>query len=213
VASADNWLRTPFLTIGPTARVYIDINFTVRKCTKFPDPASLQQCKESFRLLYREADADYEQLSPTAAFNESTYKSVDVIAANRVFTDNTDVVVNEETRSVRVTRRGFHFAFEDQGGCTTLMSVRVYYVVCPSVVGNFARFSNTSTAADLSSVVRVEGVCMPKASMVLPPTYLCQSDGSWYPVSGGCACMPGYQPDLQASQQCTGLCILFYKNN
>ena len=36
-------------------------------------------------------------------WNEQTYHHVDVIAADQVFTDNTDAVVNTETRSIPVT--------------------------------------------------------------------------------------------------------------
>ena len=36
-------------------------------------------------------------------WSEQTYQHVDVVAADHVFTDNTDAVVNTETRSVPVT--------------------------------------------------------------------------------------------------------------
>jgi len=57
--------------------------------------------------MYREVDVD--ELAEDGGggavetWNEQTYQHVDVIAADRVFTDNTDAVVNTETRSVPVT--------------------------------------------------------------------------------------------------------------
>jgi len=171
----------------------------VRSCSKFPDPASLQQCKESFRLFYSQSDAD-----SASTFNESAFTYLDVIAANYVFNDNTDVTVNIETRSLAVGKRGIYFAFNDQGSCMTLMSILVYYVMCPSVISNYALFPNTSAASDLTSVVQVDGVCVPRASIEAPPKYLCKSDGSWYLLSGGCKCAPGYEPDQEIAQQCSG---------
>ena len=48
-AVVNNWLLMPYLPRGAANRVYIEIRFSMRKCTKYPDPASLQQCQESFR--------------------------------------------------------------------------------------------------------------------------------------------------------------------
>jgi len=83
VASVDNWLRTPYITRGDANRIYVEIKFTTRKCTKYPDPGRLQQCKESFKLLYYEAESDFaNSMMPT--WDEETYRHVDVIAANKV---------------------------------------------------------------------------------------------------------------------------------
>ena len=64
------------------------------------------------KLLYREVDADEVDDDDDGGggggggaetWNEQRYQHVDVIAADHVFTDNTDAVVNSETRSVPVT--------------------------------------------------------------------------------------------------------------
>ena len=69
--------------------------------------------QESLKLLYREVEDEDELEEDGAAgggegggaelWNEQTYQHVDVIAADHVFTDNSDAVVNTETRSVPVT--------------------------------------------------------------------------------------------------------------
>jgi len=48
------------------------------------------------------------------SWDEHSYRHVDVVAADRVFADINDAVVNAETRSVAVTHRGVYFAFYDQ---------------------------------------------------------------------------------------------------
>ena len=50
VTAVDNWLRTPFIDRRQANRLYVDVKFTMRRCTKYPDPGRLQQCKESFKV-------------------------------------------------------------------------------------------------------------------------------------------------------------------
>ena len=52
VSAVDNWLRTPYIERRHANRLYVDVKFTMRRCTKFPDPVRLQQCKESFKVIH-----------------------------------------------------------------------------------------------------------------------------------------------------------------
>lgn len=197
----DNWLRTPYINRDVAHRLYIEMQFTMRKCTRYPDPEMLQQCKESFKLLYYEAESDFaNDMMPT--WDTDTYKHVDVVAADQTFTSINDAVINKEVRSVEITRKGVYFAFHDLGACTTLISVRIYYIMCPAIVKNFAEFGNTPTGPDPSSIQQEEGVCVAHSAIERPPSYLCKADGSWYFLSGGCKCMPGYEP--VGDQSCSG---------
>ena len=65
------------------------------------------------QLLYYEADSDLAN-TMRPSWDEHSYRHVDVVAADRVFADINDAVVNAETRSVAVTQRGVYFAFYDQ---------------------------------------------------------------------------------------------------
>jgi len=51
VTAVDNWLRTPYIARLSANRLYVDVKFTMRRCTKYPDPVRLQQCKESFKVV------------------------------------------------------------------------------------------------------------------------------------------------------------------
>jgi len=57
---ADNWLRTPYITRGAANRLYVDVKFSMRRCTKYPDPSRLQQCKESFKVNTISMNIEYE---------------------------------------------------------------------------------------------------------------------------------------------------------
>ena len=48
----DNWLRTPFIDVKDAKRLYIKVTYTMAKCGKVLGPASLQRCKETFKLYY-----------------------------------------------------------------------------------------------------------------------------------------------------------------
>ena len=197
-----NWLRTPYILRGDAKRLFIEITFTIRSCTKYPDPLLLQQCKESFKLMYYESDSDIANATfPQWSTNVYQYK--DVIAADRTFTDRTDYVSNVETRNIAVTKNGIYFAFFDEGGCTTLLSVRIYYVMCESVTVEFATFPNTSTGSDEMPVVPRNGICVSNAAIEKPPKYLCNQNGKWMFMSGGCKCMPGYEPH-KGEKECKG---------
>ena len=200
-----NWLRTPFISRQSASRLYIDVRFTMRSCNKYPEPDKLQQCKESLRLLAHEADADVanEQLP---SWDTNNYSLVDVIAADQTFSDNSnpDVPINEETRSRAISKRGVYFAFYDDGACTTLLSVRVYYKMCPTMVVNLATFANATAGPSETDIVLREGSCVEGAEAGLQkPTMLCASDGNWLYPSGGCVCKPGYEPN-DSLLQCVG---------
>lgn len=166
--------------------------------------------KESFKVFYFEAESDFANAQrPT--WDSDAYSLVDVIAADRLFSDVADAVVNSERRSVRIDRQGLYLAFRDEGTCVTLLSVKVFYYECPAVVTSLAAFRRSSPAgADLSSVVLVQGRCVANAvssaaaAAAAEPTYLCKADGSWYYYTGSCVCAPGYQPNENLTQ-CTGV--------
>jgi len=62
--------------------------------------------QESLKLLYRAVEdsdeVDEDGVAGAERWSEQTYHHVDVVAADHVFTDNSDAVVNTETRSVRL---------------------------------------------------------------------------------------------------------------
>lgn len=86
----------------------------------------------------------------------------------------------------------------------TLVSFKVYYIVCPDVTVNFARFPSTPTGKEVTSIEQATGTCVSNAEEVGgTPSYLCQGDGKWTWATGGCKCKAGFQPDVQ-KQTCNG---------
>jgi len=102
----DNWLRLPFIRVrpdvggdadsSPPVRVYVELRFTMRRCVGYP------ACRESFKLLaYDAATPVGNARRPT--WDDRTYRTVGVVAADRVFADTADTsAVNTERRALQV---------------------------------------------------------------------------------------------------------------
>lgn len=205
VPNVNNWLRTPYITRDDAISVSIEVRFTMRRCTRIWDPSSLQQCKETFNLYYYEANDDFANTRfPT--WDDKTYHLIDKVAADHMWESTSDeVTVNREVRSITLNPKikGLYFAFQDEGSCVSIMSVRVFYITCSQVIVNFALFKEVPAGSVEGGVEEYYGVCVPNAVQKIPPTRLCQMSGDWYKeTKGECVCMPGHQGD-QAKQNCT----------
>ena len=161
--------------------------------------------RHSISVYYYEADIDIAN-SDRPTWDDKTYQLIDVVAAERLFTDDSDVFINRKTLSMSVNSRGLYVAVRDQGSCTTIISLHVYYHVCPTVIKSLTVFPRTPAGRHTTGVLPVHGLCVRHATTRPPhvtPTYLCTSTGSWYLYTGTCRCEPGYQPNSQLTQ-CVG---------
>ncbi|XP_030071505.1 ephrin type-B receptor 1 [Microcaecilia unicolor] len=194
----NNWLLTTFVNRRGAHRIYVEMRFTVRDCSSLPNvPGS---CKETFNLYYYETDSVIATKKSTF-WTEAPYLKVDTIAADESFSQvdfgGRLMKVNTEVRSFGpLTRNGFYLAFQDYGACMSLLSVRVFFKKCSSVVQNFAIFPETMTGAESTSLVISRGTCIPNAEEVDVPIKLyCNGDGEWMVPIGRCTCKAGYEPE------------------
>ncbi|XP_067898366.1 ephrin type-B receptor 3-like isoform X4 [Heterodontus francisci] len=202
-ANQNNWLRTTYIPRKDVQRVYVEMKFTVRDCNSIPNiPGS---CKETFNLFYYESDTD----SATASapfWMENPYVKVDTIAPDESFSKLETGRVNTKIRSFGpLSKNGFYLAFQDLGSCMSIISLRVFYKKCPSVIANFAVFPETVTGAEPTSLVIAPGTCLSNAIEVSVPLKLyCNGDGEWMVPVGACTCAAGYEPAEQetACQAC-----------
>ncbi|XP_013391436.1 ephrin type-B receptor 1-B isoform X2 [Lingula anatina] len=203
-SEVSNWLRLPYIPRGDANRLYVEIEFTMRDCSTHRKPEEVFQCKETIALYYYEAMSDFAtDTLPRWQAEQGSYQMVDSIAADYKFTNLSDYQINLKYRSVPVSKNGVYFAFLDEGACTSLLSINVYYITCPAVRKNFAFFNTTATGRDVSSVVSKEGVCVDNAVRVgngPAPAYLCKSDGTWVWPTGQCYCKAGYQPNVDNTE-------------
>ncbi|XP_062312266.1 ephrin type-B receptor 2b [Osmerus eperlanus] len=190
----NNWVRTKYIRRRGAQRVHVEMKFSVRDCSSIPNvPGS---CKETFNLYYYESDSDSATRN-SPAWMENPWIKVDTIAADESFSQvdlgGRVMKINTEVRSFGpVSRHGFYLAFQDYGGCMSLIAVRVFYRKCPRVIQNGAVFQETLSGAESTSLVAARGVCIANAEEVDVPIKLyCNGDGEWMVPIGRCMCKAG----------------------
>uniref|UniRef100_A0A8B9KU48 receptor protein-tyrosine kinase n=1 Tax=Astyanax mexicanus TaxID=7994 RepID=A0A8B9KU48_ASTMX len=188
----NNWLRTNWIEKGDAQRIFIELKFTLRDCNSLPGVVGT--CKETFNLYYQETDVEVGR-----NIRESQYVKIDTIAADESFTQGDlgerKMKLNTEVRIIGpLSRRGFYLAFQDVGACIALVSVKVYYKKCWSIIENLATFPDTVTGSEFSSLVEVEGVCVSDAEEEADnsPKMHCSAEGEWLVPIGKCICKAGF---------------------
>ncbi|XP_037619078.1 ephrin type-B receptor 4b-like isoform X2 [Sebastes umbrosus] len=188
------WLRTRWIPRRAATTLYVEIRFSMMECSSL----NQRHCKETFNLFYYQSDAD-EATPAHPAWMENPYVKVATVASDHLI----DASRRGEKRSnLKLLRleplrgAGLYLAFQSQGACMALLSVRVFYRKCLPLSRAFASFPET---VPHSLVEQAQGVCVenavtPPGEQSRPPSMLCGEDGQWVgqPTSS-CACRPGYE--------------------
>ncbi|KAM9086076.1 ephrin type-A receptor 5 isoform 7-T7 [Megaptera novaeangliae] len=195
----NNWLLTSWISNEGASRIFIELKFTLRDCNSLP--GGLGTCKETFNMYYFESDENGRNIK------ENQYIKIDTIAADESFTEldlgDRVMKLNTEVRDVGpLSKKGFYLAFQDVGACIALVSVRVYYKKCPSVVRHLAVFPDTITGADSSQLLEVSGSCVNHSVTDEPPKMHCSAEGEWLVPIGKCMCKAGYEEKNGTCQAC-----------
>ncbi|XP_030078243.1 ephrin type-B receptor 2 isoform X1 [Microcaecilia unicolor] len=205
-ASQNNWLRTKYIRRKGAQRIHVEMKFSVRDCSSIPNvPGS---CKETFILYYYESEFD-SATKTVPSWMENPWVKVDTIAADESFSQvdlgGRVMKINTEVRSFGpVSKNGFYLAFQDYGGCMSLIAVRVFYRKCAQVIQNGAIFQETLSGAESTSLVSARGTCISNAEEVDVPIKLyCNGDGEWLVPIGRCMCKAGYE-SVQNGTVCRG---------
>ncbi|XP_064917650.1 ephrin type-A receptor 5 isoform X6 [Columba livia] len=196
----NNWLLTSWISNEGASRIFIELKFTLRDCNSLP--GGLGTCKETFNMYYFESDDEDGR-----NIKENQYIKIDTIAADESFTEldlgDRVMKLNTEVRDVGpLTKKGFYLAFQDVGACIALVSVRVYYKKCPSVIRNLAHFPDTITGADSSQLLEVSGICVDHSVTDEAPKMHCSAEGEWLVPIGKCLCKAGYEEKNNTCQVC-----------
>uniref|UniRef100_A0A3B4AFW5 Ephrin type-A receptor 7 n=1 Tax=Periophthalmus magnuspinnatus TaxID=409849 RepID=A0A3B4AFW5_9GOBI len=198
----NNWLRTNWIEKGDAQRIFVELKFTLRDCNSLPGVVG--SCKETFNLYYQETDSEVGR-----SLRETQYVKIDTIAADESFTQGDlgerKMKLNTEVRIIGpLSRRGFYLAFQDVGACIALVSVKVYYKKCWSIIENLATFPDTVTGSEFSSLVEVEGMCVNDAEEEADnsPKMHCSAEGEWLVPIGKCICKAGFHQKGDACEPC-----------
>uniref|UniRef100_A0A674P2H3 receptor protein-tyrosine kinase n=1 Tax=Takifugu rubripes TaxID=31033 RepID=A0A674P2H3_TAKRU len=185
------WLRTRWVPRRSATTLYVEIRFSMMDCSRL----NRRHCRETFNLYYYQSERD--EATPThPAWMENPYVKVATVAADHLsgFDKRSNIKL---LRLEQLRKAGLYLAFQSQGACMALLSVRVFHRKCPPLRRAFASFPET---VPHSLVEQARGVCVENAATLpgeqsRPPSMLCGEDGQWVgqPTSS-CACRPGYEP-------------------
>ncbi|XP_058239158.1 ephrin type-B receptor 4a isoform X4 [Hemibagrus wyckioides] len=190
---ASHWLRSKLIARRGASQVYVELRFTMIECSS--RSTHHRSCKETFNLYYYQSDTD--DATPThPAWMENPYIKVDTVAADYLLRKGGEKKFNVKTlRLGPLTKRGFYLAFQAQGACMALLSVRVFFKKCPSLTRSLSVFPETIPRSLVQEAV---GECVRNAALhgpkARPPKMFCAEDGQWVDQpSSSCTCSPGYE--------------------
>uniref|UniRef100_A0A3B5JYY7 receptor protein-tyrosine kinase n=1 Tax=Takifugu rubripes TaxID=31033 RepID=A0A3B5JYY7_TAKRU len=192
-SSTSHWLRSGFIQRQGASQVYVELRFTMMECSSSTHHRS---CKETFNLFYYQTDSDDATYS-YPPWMENPYTKVDTVAADFLLREGGERKFNMKTFKLGpLSKRGFYLAFQAQGACMALLSVRVFFKKCPALVSALSSFPET---VPRTLVQEAQGVCVEQAAQQgprpRPPKLFCGEDGHWVgQPTTSCACLPGFEP-------------------
>ncbi|CAB1316020.1 unnamed protein product, partial [Coregonus sp. 'balchen'] len=201
--SSSHWLRSGLIQRRGASQVYVELRFTMIECSS--RVTHHRSCKETFNLYYYQADSD--EATPThPSWMENPYTKVDTVAADFLLRKGGERKFNVKTlRLGPLSKRGFYLAFQAQGACMALLSVRVFFKKCPALASSLSSFPET---VPRTLVQEAQGVCVDNAAQQgprpRPPKLFCGEDGQWVgQPTTSCGCLPGYEP-ADGHTHCSG---------
>ncbi|KAM3601051.1 uncharacterized protein V6R79_006708 [Siganus canaliculatus] len=193
-SSSSHWLRTGFIQRQGASQVYVELRFAMLECLS--TSTHHRSCKETFNLYYYQSDSN-DATTTYPPWMENPYVKVDTVAADFLLKKDGEKKFNLKTlRLGPLTKRGFYLAFQVQGACMALLSVRVFFKKCPPLVSTLSSFPETIPR---TLVQEAQGVCVEHAAQQglrpRPPKLFCGEDGQWVgQPTTSCACLAGYEP-------------------
>ncbi|XP_010868768.1 ephrin type-B receptor 4a isoform X1 [Esox lucius] len=192
--SSSHWLRSGLIQRRGASQVYVELRFTMIECSS--RVVHHRSCKETFNLYFYQADSD--EATPThPSWMENPYTKVDTVAADFLLRKGGERKFNVKTLRLRpLTKKGFYLAFQAQGACMALLSVRVFFKKCPALTSSLSSFPET---VPRTLVQEAQGECVSNATLqgprTRPPKLFCGEDGQWVgQPTTSCGCVAGYEP-------------------
>uniref|UniRef100_A0A3P9KA23 receptor protein-tyrosine kinase n=1 Tax=Oryzias latipes TaxID=8090 RepID=A0A3P9KA23_ORYLA len=211
-SSSSHWLRSGFIQRQGASQVYVELRFTMMECSS--RGTHHRSCKETFNLYYYQADSN-EATATYPPWMENPYTKVDTVAADFLLRKGGERKFNVKTlRLGPLSKRGFYLAFQAQGACMALLSVRVFFKKCPPLVSALSSFPET---VPRTLVQEAQGECVKNAAQQgprpRPPKLFCGEDGQWVgQPTTSCACLPGYEA-TEGQTLCTACPVGQFKSS
>ena len=187
------WLLSDQIAVSDANRIDITVKYFITSCSNIPPNNGGHYCVNVFDVYIHQSDQSItdQNLYPDPLSNSVAYKKIAEI-------NQTTDEITSETISVLANKKHVILAFHNYGACSTLLSVRVTYNVCPdeTLRSSLVTLPRTVAPANDSEPTRVEGNCVKDTVQVYGGLYVhCESNGEWNTtgLEGRCICKEDMQ--------------------
>ena len=189
-----NWLITQYINISEPGISQLRVNVTFSSNLQ----CSNQQCgQQPFGLWTYETDEPDEMNRGNVTYY--SYANVRLIhtAVDGATTDS---------EMFAVSSSGLYVAILDEGSCTVLNRIVIFYNVCPYQILNKAVYPETvAPQGNFDPDKNVNATCIDNANPIYNMNLRCRILGEWI-GSASCECNPGYEAN---DTVCQGTNFLF----
>ncbi|KAI6648486.1 Tyrosine-protein kinase receptor TYRO3-like [Oopsacas minuta] len=196
----NNWIVSDYYITDATI---IDVQILCEEILGFDIP----DCRNTSEIYFYESD------------NELTITSVILsqftLVRNTINTQTNDGIINA---SFDNTKKGFYIGIVNRGTCTQIVTVQIYYLVCPAMIINQFHsvpdipvpiLSDEPTILDFNcsvgSVSHQQAECYTNGSWKIPESVECVCERGWSQVNNlSCVACPvnTYKPDVGNEGEC-----------
>ena len=197
----NNWLITQLInrTVNGTRlpQVSVTIELTQLDCS------SSLMCKQDLNTHMHETSKEDRE----GARNIEKYQQIGSVSSGDTF----DKLVNQTiTINLNTNHSSFYFAIQDEGSCTTINRLIIFYYACPAKTFDLISYPKTLAVA-LGRNISVTASCVENAQPnedELNPIVTCLAEGVWSDTIGGagCHCTPGH---YRENETCIGKLNLY----
>ena len=198
----NRWLRSRIIPVGDIQRLEVTVEYSSTSC-----PSSFTFCNQSFFAYVWESN--------TNVFSDKIPHPIDNFGSYRLFATINRPPINPTilTIPLEVKRKFIVLGFRDQGGCRTLISVKVSYNLCPVETLKDSLVSLPRTLSPFSSMksIPVNGSCATDSVQAVQGSMsvLCEGSGQWNTtiLEGMCFCRENM---ANTEGICKGIHFFFY---
>ncbi|CAD6192041.1 unnamed protein product [Caenorhabditis auriculariae] len=189
-----NWLFTPVVPTDDAKSILMQVMFNTRDCILSDETKACKETVAIYAKQYDVEDPPKENIVDKAKFQKrmSEWKQVATLYRKTPNT-TTEVVPLTVTAGARAVR----FAFEDTGVCVSLLSVKLYYVVCDELTQNFVHYAPVTGPSSMEPLT-ITGTCVPNSQKKydIGLTALCMPSGNLRHTTGECECVAGHSSSI-----------------
>lgn len=200
-----NWLITQYINITSPDVTQLTVNVTYSVAGGWSCSTNVTNCSGLLRFkVYETSFSDENGRSAKSSYSD------DKLVIGYSSESLNEVTDTSEAIQLSGSYTGMYLALVDEGGCSNVSQLVVFYYACPEQVAQGVVYPETLSPVDSTGSVSVFGMCVQNSSNIGngQPQLQCGADGQWTTVAE-CRCVKGYAPSMEI---CIGtvVCNIFH---